>query len=87
MTIYKVKDIITGLYYTPSRHVKASNGKYVKSNLSKSGKIYTQDPRKHIKNFYDHTTIDERGLPTLRKDVNNLELEETNLAFTIPTTQ
>jgi hypothetical protein len=59
---YRLKDKVTGLYYCPSRSVQVKDKKtgysnYVKSNLSKKGKIYWSDPRKHIINVWDHTKV------------------------------
>lgn len=61
MKPFRLKDKTTGLYYCPSRtiQVKHESGQMsrVKSNLSKKGKIYFTDPRKHISGFYDHTQV------------------------------
>ena len=58
----RLRDKVTGLYYCPSREIqvkdkKTGTSRYVKSNLSKKGKIYWSDPRKHISSVYDHTKI------------------------------
>ena len=52
-TVYRIKHLITGLYFCPSRLIKAkltdrATGKIVncriKSNLSKNGKTYLRKP-------------------------------------------
>jgi len=59
MKPFRLKDRVTGLYYCPSRSVRirGEHGEltWVKSNLSKKGKIYWTDPRKHIDSVYDHS--------------------------------
>lgn len=65
MKIYKVRDKKTGLFYCPVRKITAKikdeNGiernVWVKSNLSKNGKIYNSDPRRHITSIRDHTCL------------------------------
>jgi hypothetical protein len=53
-TLYRIKHTPSGMYFCPSREVKIKladgsiyqqNGFYVKSNLSKNGKIYVRWPR------------------------------------------
>ena len=44
MVVYKIRHKETGLFFCPSRKIKAANGRYVKSNLSKTGKIYHNMP-------------------------------------------
>jgi hypothetical protein len=64
---FKLKDPKTGLYYCPSREIKvnviSSRGekvsRYVKSNLSKRGKVYsTSQPLE--KQIYDHTLCEKQ---------------------------
>jgi hypothetical protein len=46
-SVYRIKHVPTGLYFIPSRKVKVTQGvdwTYVKSNLSKSGKVYAKKP-------------------------------------------
>lgn len=76
---FKLKDKITGLYYCPLRFVKVE-GNYIKSNLSKNGKIYFKNPLKHIKWIEDHTQTEKRENTSrpqskVRTDVENLEIE------------
>lgn len=57
---FRIKHKKIGLYYTPVRDIQVKKEKswgYVKSNLSKKGKIYFTDPRKHIGGFNDHTDL------------------------------
>ena len=71
MKCYRFKHKLTGLYFCRSRtirfNVKIPNGKtirvYVKSNLSKNGKIYPRLPNwKWLKcGIYDHVTL-KQGL-------------------------
>lgn len=63
---FRLKDPVTGLYYCPSRKIKVNPenkpyGNYVKSNLSKKGKIYfsAQKLEKHI---FDHVNLIEIGV-------------------------
>lgn len=48
MKVYRLKHLPTGLYYRPSRDVKVKGADgvstWVKSNLSKDGKVYTSKP-------------------------------------------
>jgi hypothetical protein len=67
MIVYRMKHLPTGLYYCPSREIQVETDKgrkYVKSNLSKKGKVYVNKPSvKYIGDkFYDHT------LPPPEKD-------------------
>lgn len=60
MKPFRIKDKLTGLYYCPSREIKIKNPttgytRYIKSNLSKKGKIYFTNPIKHISIISDHT--------------------------------
>ena len=61
---FRLKHIGTGLYYCPLRQiqVRGFDGKthYVKSNLSKRGKVYFTNPLKHIKEIDDHTKLVEK---------------------------
>ena len=82
MKVYKVRDKITGLYYCPARKVKVGKD-YIRSNLSKKGKIYQSNPLKHILFFDDHTQpIPSKPNaypsvePTTREDIQNLKLIE-----------
>ncbi len=53
-TVYRIKHIPTGMYFCPSREVKVKltddspyhekSGRYIKSNLSKTGKSYLKKP-------------------------------------------
>lgn len=54
----------SGLFYRPCAFAKDDiTGKYVKTNFTKTGgKIYTKDPRKHIKFFESHTPQINRGI-------------------------
>jgi hypothetical protein len=54
MTVYKLLHKPTGLYLCPARLIKSSiDDKYVKSNLSKDGKIYHTRPAiENVKNWY-----------------------------------
>lgn len=79
-TPFRLKDVITGLYYIPCRQIKVQN-KYIKSNLSKKGKIYFNDPRKHITDFLDHTQLRKSATSigfrsSVRQDIENLIIEE-----------
>lgn len=59
MKPFRLKDPVTGLYYCPLREIKVKHkddkwGRYVKSNLSKKGKVYfTSQPLE--KTIDDHT--------------------------------
>lgn len=57
--MYRLKHIPTGLYFIASREIKVE-GWYIKSNLSKTGKIYTKRPSfKYIGNmFYSHLSYE-----------------------------
>lgn len=63
--MYRIKHKPTGLYYIPSREVRAPGWKsgYVKSNLSTMGKAYARRPS--IKNIgeriYSHLAIKPPG--------------------------
>ena len=61
MKFFRLKDPQTGLYYCPSRDVKVlfpdGKEKYVKSNLSKKGKIYCATYDSNIRTICDHTQI------------------------------
>jgi hypothetical protein len=57
---FRIKHKATGLYYCPARPIKVQHEElsgYVVSNLSKKGKVYFTDPRKHIDCVEDHTQI------------------------------
>jgi len=58
MKVYRIRHIPSGLYYCPARHVKVPNQEYgwIKSNLSKTGKLYPRKPSlKHIgRLYYNH---------------------------------
>jgi hypothetical protein len=64
MKLFRLKHKSTGLYYTPTRDVLVRMSPseepsrqytgYVKSNLSKTGKVYSKDPRKHITTVRSH---------------------------------
>jgi len=55
---FKLVHKSSGYFYRPCTHAVSENtGKYVKTNLSKTGgKIYTRDPRKHINYIESHIT-------------------------------
>jgi hypothetical protein len=62
MKTYRLKHLPTGLYYIPSRKVvvkKENKRDFVKSNLSKNGKVYLKKPTlKYIgPTFYNHTKL------------------------------
>lgn len=74
-TIYRIKHVISGMYFCPSREIKVKlmdgstyqqNGCYVKSNLSKSGKTYLRKPSlKQIgSHYYTHLITSVRQLNT-----------------------
>lgn len=84
---FRLKDPVTGLYYCPLRKVsvnpdKHAYGDYVKSNLSKKGKVYFS-AQKLEKQIYDHTSLIDDGhrwpsgrkyyRPTLRKTIFVIE--------------
>ena len=43
MNVYRIKHKPTGMYYAPTRRT-TRNGAYLKTNLSKVGKLYTKRP-------------------------------------------
>ena len=57
--MFRLKHVPTGLYFCPSREMKVE-GWYIKSNLSKSGKIYAKRPSfKYVGNmFYSHLSYE-----------------------------
>lgn len=60
--MYRMKHKPSGMYFCPSRELKVRDGEnwgYVKSNLSKDGKIYPRNPSFGYigKTFYDHSQI------------------------------
>lgn len=61
---FRLKDPVTGLYYCPSREIKIKTpdgkSKYVKSNLSKKGKVYFKSYNDNEREILDHTQIVER---------------------------
>lgn len=86
--VYKVRDKKTGLFYRPVRKVvvkkKDEDGieksVWVKSNLSKNGKIYSSDPRRHITSLRDHTCLVENNpllfnTRSINRDVSPEDLE------------
>ena len=48
MTVYRIKHIPTGMYFCPSRQIQVATmdgrKRYVKSNLSRNGKLYNKMP-------------------------------------------
>lgn len=67
---YRLKHLPTGLYYTPSRDVavRSKDGITrwrIKSNLSKTGKLYLTEAQagaaKNCGTFYDHTRCTWEG--------------------------
>lgn len=63
MKPFRLKDPVTGLYYCPSREVttKAPDGKkiWVKSNLSKKGKVYFKNYENGERSIRDHTQLEK----------------------------
>ena len=62
MICYRLKHIPSGLYYRPSAELQIQVGgkrHYVKSNLSKKGKIYPQKPSLSWidRGFYNHVQL------------------------------
>lgn len=59
---YRIFHIPTGLYYIPSRRIKAPGwpNSYIKSNLSKTGKSYTRKPSLKMlgRSIYNHIGIE-----------------------------
>ena len=51
MTIYRLKHLPSGKYFTPSRYLTNGEGDYVKDNLSKKGKVYTRKPSMNFIGF------------------------------------
>jgi hypothetical protein len=69
MKVYRIKHLPTGLYYRPSSEVQvkaAGTKRYVKTNLSKKGKLYTQRPSESwfVGKIYNHVAT-EAHLATL----------------------
>jgi hypothetical protein len=72
--VYRILHVPTGMYYCPSREVKvklpddqayhAHSGRYIKSNLSKTGKTYTKKPSLAYvgKYYYTHLITSAREL-------------------------
>lgn len=62
-TVYRIRHIPTGMYYCPSRTVTVkvegkSYRQWVKSNLSKNGKLYPRKPNlAHINHIWNHTKL------------------------------
>ncbi len=66
-TVYRIRHKPTGMYFCPSREIKVklegdstwrANGRYIKSNLSKTGKAYVRRPTiKQIGGYY-YTHVD-----------------------------
>jgi hypothetical protein len=60
MIVYRIKHIPTGMYYCPSREIQVATAdgrrRYVKSNLSRNGKLYNKKPSLLFvgKAFYNH---------------------------------
>lgn len=62
LLLFRIKHKSTGLYFCPSRSisVKTEDGRreWVKSNLSKKGKVYIKYPSlKWCESIYDHTQL------------------------------
>jgi hypothetical protein len=82
MKVYAIKHIPTGLYIVPSREVKNSKGKYVKSNLSKTPKIKTKKPTAHgvvswyCGKIYSHFNENNRNIILLNAE--DIEIVEIN---------
>jgi hypothetical protein len=53
--MYRLKHVPSGLYFVPSREIvdPAQKYTYVKSNLSKTGKVYHRKPSVPHDNIYD----------------------------------
>lgn len=61
MKVWKIKHIPTGLFFSGTKSRKV-NGRYIKTNLLKTGKIYTFRPtEKQIKSWYRYF-YDGRGI-------------------------
>jgi hypothetical protein len=60
MTVYRIKHLPTGMFYCPSREIQVATAdgrkRYVKSNLSRNGKLYSKTPSLLFigKRFYNH---------------------------------
>ena len=74
MKVFKVKHVPTGLYLSPTKSLKDnSSGRYRKTNLSKTGKIYHDRPtKKAVVSWYGkylrlHTS--DRSLPFTENDI------------------
>lgn len=71
ISVYRMKHLPTGLYYIPSRKVKVtsvSDWSFVKSNLSKRGKVYAKKPSLKFlgDRYYSHinlTWVPENNYP------------------------
>ena len=83
LKLFRIKHIPTGMYYCPNRHIQIRhNGekKYVKSNLSKKGKIYQKKPSLswigHV--YYNHLTGSMNGFdePISHFNEEEWEIEE-----------
>ncbi len=74
--MFRLKHIPTGLYYCPSRKIKVE-GWYIKSNLSKTGKIYAVRPSlKHIGNrFYSHLSYKMTSTFSVKPMPENISLQ------------
>jgi uncharacterized protein YraI len=91
MRLYRLKHKRTGLYYSGKKWVKVkyatSSGRelsdYVKTNLSKTGKIYKTKPRKFASVYHDHTNFEVvGGIPISSVcdfELDNFEIEELPL--------
>jgi hypothetical protein len=76
MVAYRILHKPTGLFYCPSREIKAkildhhgeTRERYVKSNLSKTGKVYLKRPTlKHIGSIiYTHMVTNESQLDSYK---------------------
>lgn len=70
MTVYRIQHIPTGLFYCPSRQLKVKLAdddrvyRYLKSNLSKTGKTYLKKPTvKHLgRTYYTHLITSSKEL-------------------------
>jgi hypothetical protein len=73
--MFRLKHVPTGLYFCPSREIKVE-GWYIKSNLSKSGKIYAKRPSfKYVGNiFYSHLSYQMKNTHSVVPLPENISL-------------
>ncbi len=78
MKVWKVRHIPSQLFLCPNKQVKVE-GKYVKTNLSKKGKIYTKCPTKKMivssyQSIYTHLG-DCKSIPLNESDIEIIEID------------